>query len=165
MRRRSPPPCAAVVRCESHVCACASSMPKRGCSTPNRPAASACWGWRASCSASARRRSVPMSPDAHLLAPELGERLVDRALRRGGDFADVYVEQRDSFSLSLDDHRVERAQAGSEAGAAIRVVAGDATYFGHVDGLAEHDLERLAGAVAAAGPGGCPPPPGAGGPG
>src|SRR3712207_8867638 len=46
--------------------------------------------------------------------------------------------------------RVERAQSGSEAGAAIRVVAGDATYFGHVDGLAEKDLERLADEVASA---------------
>ena len=74
---------------------------------------------------------------AQLLAADVASRLVERALRRGGDFADLYVERRDSFTLSLDDRRVERAQTGSETGAAIRVVAGDATYFGHVDGLAE----------------------------
>jgi TldD protein len=85
-----------------------------------------------------------------LIPAELAGGLVERALRRGGDFADVYVEHRDSFTLSLDDHRVERAQTGSEAGAAIRVVAGDSTYFGHVDGLAEPDLERLADEVASA---------------
>ena len=85
-----------------------------------------------------------------LIAPDLAGRLVARALRHGGDFADVYVEQRDSFTLALDDRRVERAQTGSEAGAAIRVVAGDSTYFGHVDGLAEPDLERLADEVASA---------------
>src|SRR6187455_1888782 len=94
-----------------------------------------------------------MSRDAgapDLIPVDLAGRLVERALRRGGDFADVYVEHRDSFTLSLDDHRVERAQTGSEAGAAIRVVAGDSTYFGHVDGLAEPDLERLADEVASA---------------
>ncbi len=85
-----------------------------------------------------------------LLPAEVAGRLVERALRRGGDFADLYVERRDGFTLSLDDRRVERAQTGSETGAAIRVVAGDATYFGHVDGLAEPDLERLADEVASA---------------
>jgi TldD protein len=88
------------------------------------------------------------APD--LIPVDLAGRLVERALRRGGDFADLYVERRDSFSLSLDDHRVERAQTGSELGASIRVVVGDATYFAHVDGLAEPDLERLADEVAAA---------------
>jgi TldD protein len=92
-----------------------------------------------------------VSPEnGRLLPADVAGALVARALRHGGDFADVYVERRDSFSLSLDDRRVERAQTGSETGAAIRVVAGDATYFGHVDGLAEPDLERLADEVASA---------------
>ena len=46
---------------------------------------------------------------------------------------------------SLDDRKVERAQSGLELGASVRVVAGEATYFGHVDGLGEGDLERVAG--------------------
>lgn len=89
-------------------------------------------------------------PDAPLLAPELAERLLGRALRHGGDFADLYVERRSTFSLALDDRRLERAQSGQETGAALRVVAGDSTYFAHVDGLAESDLERLADEVSAA---------------
>src|SRR5687768_15695839 len=93
---------------------------------------------------------MPSEQQPDLLEPALAARLVERALQHGGDFADLYVEQRDSLSLSLDDRRVERAQAGSEAGAAIRVVVGDATYFGHVDGLAEADLQRLADEVSSA---------------
>jgi len=85
-----------------------------------------------------------------LLDVDQAGRLVERALRHGGDFADLYVERRDGFTLSLDERRVERAQTGSETGAAIRVVVGDATYFGHVDGLGEQDLERLADEVASA---------------
>ena len=69
---------------------------------------------------------------------------------RGGDFADLYVERRSTFSLALDDRRLERAQSGQETGASVRVVAGDSTYFAHVDGLAESDLERLADEVSAA---------------
>src|SRR3712207_6853682 len=52
-----------------------------------------------------------------------------------------------SFALSLDDGRVERPLAGTELGACVRVVQGDASYFGHVDGLAEEDLLRVAESV------------------
>jgi TldD protein len=89
-------------------------------------------------------------PDALLLAPELAERLLERALRRAGDFADLYVERSSALSLALDDRRLERAQSGRETGASLRVVAGESTYFAHVDGLAESDLERLADEVSAA---------------
>ena len=89
-------------------------------------------------------------PDAPLVAAGLAGRLLERALRNGGDFADLYVERRSTFSLALDDRRVERAQSGQETGASVRVVAGDSTYFAHVDGLAESDLERLADEVSAA---------------
>jgi TldD protein len=92
----------------------------------------------------------PRVADAPLLPAELAQQLVARALRRGGDFADLYVERRATFTLSLDDRRVERAQSGQETGASLRVVVGDSTYFAHVDGLAEHDLERLADEVASA---------------
>ena len=85
-----------------------------------------------------------------LLAPDLAERAIARALARGGDFSDLYVEDRSSFGLSLDDRRLERSSAGHERGASIRVVLGDATYFGHVDGLAEEDLLRVAESVSGA---------------
>ena len=85
-----------------------------------------------------------------LFEPALAERVIARALARGGDFAELYAERRASFSLSLDDRKVESAQTGMELGAGVRVIAGDATYFGHVDGLAEGDLDRVADEVASA---------------
>jgi TldD protein len=80
----------------------------------------------------------------------LVERVLSRALERGGDFTEVFCEQRSGFSLSIDESRVERAQRGAERGAGVRVVSGDTTYFAHVDGLAEPDLMRAAEAAAAA---------------
>ena len=51
----------------------------------------------------------------------------------------------------LARRRAGRApQGGRERGACVRVVQGDSTYFGHVDGLAEEDLLRVAGSVAQA---------------
>lgn len=85
-----------------------------------------------------------------LVAPELASEVLRRALARGGDIAELYAEDRRGFALSLDDGRVERPQHGSERGAAVRVVLGEASYFGHVDGLAEPDLLALAESVSGA---------------
>jgi TldD protein len=80
----------------------------------------------------------------NLVDPALAERVLERALARGGDFAELYAEARHGFAISLDDGRVERPQGGRERGACVRVVHGDSTYYGHVDGLAEEDLLRVA---------------------
>ena len=85
-----------------------------------------------------------------MIAPELAASLLARALQRGGDLAELYVEERSGLALTLDDGRVERPQGGRELGASIRVVVGDSTYFGHVDGLAEEDLQRVADSVSQA---------------
>lgn len=85
-----------------------------------------------------------------LVASELARSVLGRALSRGGDFAELYAEERTGFAVSLDDRRVERPQAGRELGASVRLVNGESTYFGHVDGLAEGDLVALADSVAQA---------------
>jgi TldD protein len=85
-----------------------------------------------------------------LVPPEVAGEALARALRRGGDFAEVYAEDRRSFAVSLDDRRLERPQGGAERGASVRVVDGESTFFGHVDGLAEEDILRVADSVAQA---------------
>jgi TldD protein len=85
-----------------------------------------------------------------LIDHELAQRVIERALARGGDLGEVYAEDRRGFALSLDDGRIERPQGGTERGASVRVVRGQASYFGHVDGLAEADLMRVADSVAQA---------------
>lgn len=89
-----------------------------------------------------------------MIASELASDLLSRALARGGDLAELYVEERTGLGLTLDDRRVERPQSGREIGASIRVVQGDSTYFGHVDGLGEEDLRRVAESVSQAVSGG-----------
>jgi TldD protein len=80
----------------------------------------------------------------------IAERVLERALTRGGDFAELFCEERRGFSLSIDESRVERPQSGSERGAGVRVVEGEVTRFAHVDGLAEGDLLRAAERLASA---------------
>ena len=85
-----------------------------------------------------------------LLAPELAERVIARALAHGGDLGELYAEDRRGFAVTLDDRRVEGPRAGAERGASVRVVRGEATYFGHVDGLEEDSLLDVASSVAEA---------------
>jgi TldD protein len=73
-----------------------------------------------------------------------------RALHRGGDFAEVYVEDRDTLGLRLEDGRIEQTSGGREAGAAVRLLAGERTYYAYSDALDEAGLAAAADAVAAA---------------
>jgi TldD protein len=89
-------------------------------------------------------------PSGGLVDPELAGRVLEEALRRGGDLAELYAEDRHAFSLTLDDGKVESPRDGRERGACVRVVQGDSSYYGYVDGLAEQELLRVAGSVAEA---------------
>jgi TldD protein len=79
-----------------------------------------------------------------LISEDLARQVLKRALARGGDFAELFCEERQGFTLSIDESRVERPQSGSERGAGIRVVSGEITRYAHVDGLAEGDLLNAA---------------------
>jgi TldD protein len=77
------------------------------------------------------------------------DRVLSEALRHGGDFAEVFAEDRSTSSALLDDGRVEELSSGRERGAGIRVVTGDTTGFAHTADLSEPGLLRAAEAAAA----------------
>jgi len=78
------------------------------------------------------------------------QRVLSAALRTGGEFAEVFVEDRRSTGARLDDRRIEEFTAGRERGAGIRVVRGTSTGFAHTADLSERGLLQAAGAAAAA---------------
>jgi TldD protein len=84
---------------------------------------------------------------------EIDKRLLEatiaRALRSGGDMAEVYVEDRSTLGLSLEDGRLERATAGRDFGAAVRLTNGESTYYAYTDEVDEANLLRAAETVAA----------------
>jgi TldD protein len=77
-------------------------------------------------------------------------RVLDAALRTGGDFAEVFAEDRRGTAARLDDGRVEDMSSGRERGAGIRVIVGDTTGFAHTADLSEAGLLVAAEAAAAA---------------
>jgi TldD protein len=78
------------------------------------------------------------------------ERVLGAALRTGGDFAEVFAEDRRSSAAVLDDGRIEDMASGRDRGAGIRVVSGETTGFAHTSDLTEAGLREAAAAAAAA---------------
>jgi TldD protein len=82
------------------------------------------------------------------------QRVLSTALRTGGDFAEVFVEDRRSSSAVLDDGKVEEFTSGRDRGAGIRVIRGETTGFAHTADLSEEGLRAAADAAGAAARGG-----------
>ncbi|MGK2928857.1 MAG: TldD/PmbA family protein [Acidimicrobiales bacterium] len=78
------------------------------------------------------------------------ERVLHAALRTGGEFAEVFVEDRRNGTGVLDDGRVEQLTSGRDRGAGLRVVVGDTTGFAHTADLSEAGLLQAAEAASAA---------------
>ncbi|MFV1989174.1 MAG: TldD/PmbA family protein [Acidimicrobiales bacterium] len=77
------------------------------------------------------------------------------ALRGGGEFAELFAEDRQNVSASMDDGRVEELSSGRDRGVGVRVVRGASTGFAHTADLSETGLRRAAEqAATAAGDGG-----------
>jgi TldD protein len=87
-----------------------------------------------------------MSP---LVEQEVLQRALATALERGGEFAEVFVEDRTTSSAMLDQRRVEELSSGRDRGAGIRVVVGETTGFAHTADLSERGLTAAAQAAAA----------------
>ena len=63
--------------------------------------------------------------NATLIDQDLVERVLAAASARGGDFAEIFVEDRHTNSAMLDQRRIEELTSGRERGAGIRVVIGE----------------------------------------
>ena len=79
-----------------------------------------------------------------MIEHEVLERVLATALRKGGDFAEVYAEDKSSTSAGLDDGRVEQVSSGRDRGAGIRVVVGETTGFAYTADLSEAGLRAAA---------------------
>ena len=90
------------------------------------------------------------SPLLTLVGQPTLESVLAAALRTGGDFAEIFVEDRVNSSALLDDGHIEELTSGAERGAGIRVIRGDTTGFAHTADLSEKGLLAAAEAASAA---------------
>jgi TldD protein len=89
------------------------------------------------------------------------ERLLARALSRGGDFSDLFFERRLTSSLLLEEGIIRTASAGVNCGLGVRVVSGGRSGYAYTDDLSWTAMAKAADAAAfiAAGGPSLPPQP------
>ena len=81
------------------------------------------------------------------------KRVLSAALEGGGELAELYVEERATAALRLEDSRVEDVNSGRDRGAGIRVSSGDRASYAYTNLLTESGLIEAA-KTASAGLGG-----------
>ncbi|MEN6389345.1 MAG: TldD/PmbA family protein [Syntrophomonas sp.] len=79
-----------------------------------------------------------------MLDRSLLNRILEEALRHGGDWAEVYVEEKHNSSVICEDSRIEKINQGFEQGVGIRVVQGERTAYVSSNQLDESDLLKAA---------------------
>ena len=85
-----------------------------------------------------------------MLAVEDAAGTLREALRCGGDWAEIFVERRDSQTVRLDGGSVAEIRSDRDAGGGVRVIAGGRTGFAYTNVLTRIALLQAAQAAAGA---------------
>ncbi len=76
--------------------------------------------------------------------------VLDEALRTGGDFSELYLQDTESNSLSMIDGKVENANFSRRVGAGVRVLSGTRSAYAYTADTSEEALLSAAKAAATA---------------
>jgi len=83
----------------------------------------------------------------YLVEQQLIKEVLDKAMQRGGDFADIYIEQKRSTAIRCEAGKIEKIQSGVDIGAGVRVISGEATAYAYTNDLSKEGLLNLASIV------------------
>ena len=72
------------------------------------------------------------------------EAVLKKALARGGDFADIFAEEKSTTLIEVEAERVERLVQGSRSGAGVRVLHSHRTSYSYTDFIADSPLLECA---------------------
>ena len=82
------------------------------------------------------------------VTPSVLQRVLDAALSRGGDDADLFFQHKASNSVSLSDHKVNQVNTSVDLGMGVRVVVGDQVGYAYSEDLRAESLISAARAAA-----------------
>lgn len=72
------------------------------------------------------------------------KKILSRALRNGGQFADLFYESRTETSLILENNRLEKVITGTDTGLGIRVIDDLHAFYAYTNAITESSLITLA---------------------
>jgi len=76
--------------------------------------------------------------------PAVLKKVIAKALEKGGDFADVYLENRISRQIVMEESKFKNGLYGISQGAGVRVISGNKTGYAYTDEITEEKLLRAA---------------------
>ena len=92
-----------------------------------------------SCSPGTVSGSIGLDLDKSIL-----QKVIAKALEKGGDFADVYLENRISRQIVMEESKFKTGLYGISQGAGVRVISGNKTGYAYTDEISEEKLLRAA---------------------
>lgn len=81
---------------------------------------------------------------------ELMQDTLKKALSRGGDYADIFVEYKRNTSIQLEDGKIEKIIEGYTSGIGIRLIHGKKTAYAYSNDFSKEALIELSSAVSKA---------------
>src|SRR5688572_19796750 len=91
------------------------------------------------------RYRAPFAPGGSApIDAEICRKLLETALSRGGEYADLFFEYRAGGGLSFEEGITRSATRGVSMGLGVRVQKGDATGYAHVEDLSWEAMQRAA---------------------
>ncbi|PKM81279.1 MAG: peptidase C69 [Firmicutes bacterium HGW-Firmicutes-14] len=85
-----------------------------------------------------------------MLSKEELREILELAVARGGDFADIFIEEKKTVGVACEADKIERINSGIDAGAGIRVISGDTTAYAYTNDLSKEGLSQIAKVVSSA---------------
>lgn len=70
--------------------------------------------------------------------------VLSRALDKGGDFAEIYIEEKRVSNVLCEDNKIEKVNSGREKGAGIRVLKDGTTAYVYTNDVSESGLLKAA---------------------
>jgi TldD protein len=75
---------------------------------------------------------------------QLMQELLKKALSNGGEYADIFFEQRKNTSIQLEDEKIEKIIEGSFSGIGIRLIHGKKTAYAYSNDFSKKALMEMA---------------------
>lgn len=79
-----------------------------------------------------------------MLDKKLLQKVLDEALKTGGDFSEIYIEESKVNNISMEDNKIENALSGKEYGAGIRIFSGLKSVYAYTNDVTIDGLLKIA---------------------
>lgn len=79
-----------------------------------------------------------------MISPALAQKVLEAALSQGGDFSEIFIEEKYKTNFEMIGGRLEQAVTGRDYGLGLRIISGTNTIYVHTNQLDEASLIAFA---------------------